>query len=221
MPPSRRLPNHDTASLSRHIPLVPNGPIPESSASASRTRIAQHRQLKRTNVTVACDRCKEKRTRCDGQKPCASCLKLESNCSYGQARDGRRIRSSSAQERIEQYRKLLHLMCTAPANDAVRILFHLRSSKNNSSDTPDDVEDHGLVQALRFAESLASLAATPESVESPVFQSWTTTPSSSSDGAPMTLPTDTLGQLFNLQNDLVDPLLLQVIPTDWKSALKF
>lgn len=42
---------------------------------------------KRLRVSKACDRCKRQKTKCDGNSPCAACIKHNCSCTYSQRHD--------------------------------------------------------------------------------------------------------------------------------------
>lgn len=50
---------------------------------------------KRPRIGRACDVCRDKKTRCDGDTPCEACVKRKSNCAYG---DGQSQLNHSAQD---------------------------------------------------------------------------------------------------------------------------
>lgn len=52
--------------------------------------------VKRPRIARACDACRDKKTRCDGNRACEACIKRKSNCVYG---DGQPQPPKSAQDR--------------------------------------------------------------------------------------------------------------------------
>lgn len=73
----------------------PSGPAPilpappqsgsktaESAQEAKESTAGKKRKRPRKNLTCACDLCKKRKVRCDGQKPCANCVKRKADCHY-------------------------------------------------------------------------------------------------------------------------------------------
>lgn len=64
---------------------------------------------KSTRVSHACELCREKRARCNGERPtCQRCIKLGIDCQYGLAKNDRRRKEiEDLQRRVAQYEGLL------------------------------------------------------------------------------------------------------------------
>ncbi|KUI65106.1 Nitrogen assimilation transcription factor nirA [Cytospora mali] len=64
------MPTDSAHQLRALLPNPKSKPVPLlSPESASRTQLAS----KRRSVAIACESCRKRKTRCDGQRPCSSC----------------------------------------------------------------------------------------------------------------------------------------------------
>ncbi|KIW79716.1 hypothetical protein Z517_06330 [Fonsecaea pedrosoi CBS 271.37] len=117
----------------------------------------------RTNVTVACDGCKQARAKCDGKQPCQRCTKRSSGCRYDQAHDRRQHRGSTEEiqaltARLVRYQRVIYLLRNSSPRDAASILQRLRltSDADAASDQkplpPTDVTFVAAVQFLLQTE---------------------------------------------------------------------
>jgi late competence protein required for DNA uptake (superfamily II DNA/RNA helicase) len=49
----------------------------------------KRKRVTTTVVSVACDRCRTKRIKCDGKHPCATCTKYNEECTFSASRKKR------------------------------------------------------------------------------------------------------------------------------------
>lgn len=155
--------NTDESSTPR--PLLPRPQVlgtksPEVTPVAESSKPARRQ---RSNVTLACNECKSKKSKCDGRQPCSRCIDKKLNCYYDHGKDRRRIRGSTAEtlllsERLSQHQRLLHILRSTTGGQAIQILHHLRSSQHDlhlDLDEDDITEDNGLAALLQFAEQVS------------------------------------------------------------------
>lgn len=145
-------------------PLLPRPQLLDLNSSdlVTYTDASKSARRQRSNVTLACNECKSKKSKCDGQQPCGRCIEKKLHCYYDHNKDRRRIRGNSAgalllAERLSQYQRLLFILRDAPGNQAVKILHHLRSSDYDIRLDPDDdetLENTGLPALLQYAETI-------------------------------------------------------------------
>jgi hypothetical protein len=146
----------------RALSVTAESPSPSPTRRLTRTQ--------RTNVTIACDGCKIKRTRCDGQKPCSRCLEKATTCSYDQGIDRRRQRPSGCEsqilaQRLDQYHRFVQLLRTTSPATAFQLLGCLRSCSEEISRQLDSTDDAALLQALRFADWMESNQSTSDPLQ--------------------------------------------------------
>ena len=132
-----------------------------------------HRLRQRTHVTMACDRCKRKRAKCDGDNPCSRCVDASDTCSYEQGKkDGRKrdlwtnSRVQLLSEQLDQYHSLFNILRTASSHDAAHILYYLRSYHPTLLKNTDPCEDPALLETVQFARSLVYPASTASNSKS-------------------------------------------------------
>jgi len=131
------------------LPRLPGSQLPSSGSPSSRKggedeeegqdppnigRIGQ-----RSKVSTACEECKRRRRKCDGQKPsCAPCLKRGIECRYDEMGDRRRARVFTAQEfqavneKALRYERMLWALQNSPEEVALQLFQRLRSSRSRN-----------------------------------------------------------------------------------------
>ncbi|KAF4508846.1 hypothetical protein G6O67_005177 [Ophiocordyceps sinensis] len=99
----------------RYPPLRPLAPAAESD-SENLTSAAFEYKRRRVGVSVACNACRRRKIRCDGQRPtCANCRDQTSHCEY---RDDAPLSDESKKLVVE----MVKLFNTLPAADLIRIM---------------------------------------------------------------------------------------------------
>lgn len=147
-----------------HRPLLPCPQLLISSLSqipakqAVQTSNADLRPV-RNNVTLACNECKAKKAKCDGNDPCSRCTGKGLECLFDQNRDRRRVRGLPAEnailkEKISQYERLFNTMYMTPAKEAVRVLHILRSCSVDFQQLPDCGDGLPLDELLQLVEEV-------------------------------------------------------------------
>ncbi|KAF2864289.1 hypothetical protein K470DRAFT_239136 [Piedraia hortae CBS 480.64] len=71
------------------------------SSSAARDPPPQPQATKRRRITRACDECRRKKIKCDGNHPCAHCLAYSYTCSYDQPSQRKRVPAPQYVENLE------------------------------------------------------------------------------------------------------------------------
>lgn len=183
----RSLDLDSTGALRPILPRLRSTPTTPASGSSSKERQAKR---PRTNVTVACDRCKQARAKCDGETPCQRCLKRNLPCRYDLGTDRRQIRGSveevqALHERLSQYQRLVMALRSSSEDEARSLVQQLRPSHAAEAEEPQVSSRYDI-----------DIAATP-----PVRQI------STDSGAPMNR--DDLEQLVAwIKRDLENTLIL-------------
>ncbi|KNG82412.1 hypothetical protein ANOM_009412 [Aspergillus nomiae NRRL 13137] len=78
----------------------------QASTTSSQESTFDNRPRKR--VCKACDRCRSKKAKCDGESPCSRCTLDKSNCNYGERKSGReKVYPSGYAEMLEEQQKWL------------------------------------------------------------------------------------------------------------------
>ncbi|PTB75254.1 N-terminal fungal transcription regulatory domain-containing protein [Trichoderma longibrachiatum ATCC 18648] len=69
--------------MPNYVPITPR-PAQDSNGTASgSSETTENNKRRRVSVTVACNTCHRKKTRCDGKRPvCSACESSQSNCTY-------------------------------------------------------------------------------------------------------------------------------------------
>ncbi|GLA56182.1 hypothetical protein AnigIFM63604_005052, partial [Aspergillus niger] len=120
------------SSSSREVPgSVGKVAIPRITCASSQSQVRR--------CTRACGPCRQRKTKCDGNKPvCRPCVDHNVSCFYT---DVKRVRDrkqlSVLQRKVEQYERLLHDLEEVEGNVARRIQTALRGSDTTSA-TADD-----------------------------------------------------------------------------------
>lgn len=147
-----------------HRPLLPCPQLLISSSSPSPVKQAvstSNADLRpaRNNVTLACNECKAKKAKCDGNDSCSRCTSKGLQCLFDQSRDRRRVRGMPAEntvlrEKISQYERLFNSMYMTPAKEAVRVLHILRSCSIDFQHLPDCGDGLPLDELLQLVEEV-------------------------------------------------------------------
>lgn len=87
--------HHDVASANVREPAGPPAPATSAAASTGDGAEAATRTRKRTRITLSCKRCRVRKTRCDGVKPCRNCTESGATCEVPD-HDGRSTRKKAA-----------------------------------------------------------------------------------------------------------------------------
>lgn len=135
---ARSLDLDGTGALRPILPRLRSTPTTSHSGSSSKERQAKR---PRTNVTVACDRCKQARAKCDGESPCQRCLKRNLPCRYDLGTDRRQIRGSVEEvqvlhERLAQYQRLVMALRSSSEDEAKILVQQLRPSHAPEAEEP-------------------------------------------------------------------------------------
>ncbi|KAL3462127.1 hypothetical protein BJX64DRAFT_148626 [Aspergillus heterothallicus] len=92
--------------MSRLLPLAPGSRAPPPPPSRKSNNSSGIRKS-----TRACDRCREMRKRCDGAKPCASCVAIAAQCQYsgtdGRSREALKSQIEALQQRNAYLERLV------------------------------------------------------------------------------------------------------------------
>jgi hypothetical protein len=94
---------------------------------------------KRRPALGACVACRERKTKCDGNRPvCKSCVQKDTDCSYelgiGETlSDARKRKSQHSQRELLDYRHLFNLLRSCPEPEALTLLHQLRASPSDAS----------------------------------------------------------------------------------------
>lgn len=111
---------------------------------------------RRNRVSTACDSCRTRKIRCNGGKPCGTCQRSDSTCTYPNSDDAKkptvlRRENKALREHIAVHQEILdHLQSMPPnvAQDVLRLLETdsdpndlLEMIKNNTPASPSSVEE--------------------------------------------------------------------------------
>ncbi|KAJ6071108.1 hypothetical protein N7499_009122 [Penicillium canescens] len=116
----------------------------------------EHPGIHPFRTTSACSACREKKAKCDGQRPrCLNCIQLDRVCTYtGSKRDNQKLQLHSLQRKIEVYEALLgEIIAQATINERVSV--------NNI------IKKHFTASPEVFSDILASESLTKHHVQVP------------------------------------------------------
>jgi hypothetical protein len=118
-------------SLHRPILPYPERQLQRTASMESSHDVERQKKRPRTNVTIACDRCKLARAKCSGDKPCSSCSKRALPCAYDLGNDRRQNRGSYEEVqaltvRLTNYQRLISTLQSTSTGHAYYILQCLR-----------------------------------------------------------------------------------------------
>ncbi|KAI9163565.1 nitrate assimilation regulatory protein nira [Paramyrothecium foliicola] len=114
-----------------HRRLLP-APLPQANAEASPASSITRR---RSAIRVACNRCRDKKTMCDGNRPsCNRCSQRNNVCIYdtGDREETRRVARerhlAGLQLQLKQHEDIIQHLRSAPEHDALAIIRRLKST---------------------------------------------------------------------------------------------
>ncbi|EMD84689.1 hypothetical protein COCC4DRAFT_155428 [Bipolaris maydis ATCC 48331] len=109
---------------------------------------------KKIRTSTACEACRAKKKKCDGNRPkCASCIMRAIDCYYGETES--RVatqRYSELRMRKTTYEELIDLLRTLPSDDATKLLGRLRTEEDPTS----------LLRQIQTGDLLIQLSVAPE-----------------------------------------------------------
>jgi hypothetical protein len=142
-------PRFSAGFQSLHHPILPypERQLQRTASMESSHDVERQKKRPRTNVTIACDRCKLARAKCSGDKPCSSCSKRTLPCSYEMGNDRRQNRGSYEEVqaltiRLTNYQRLISTLQSTSTGHAYYILQCLRevTPEGNTYPVADLVE---------------------------------------------------------------------------------
>ncbi|KAJ8113741.1 hypothetical protein OPT61_g4193 [Boeremia exigua] len=121
-------------------------------AMEGQRNVPQQRPKKRL-TPLACESCRQFKSKCDGQPNCSACIKRATTCSYSQP-ESRQIRKKyeRLQQRESTYEDLIDLIRTMTEEDAAEVFRRLKAGM--------DVES--IVKHVRDGSLLMQLSLMPE-----------------------------------------------------------
>ncbi|KIX03160.1 uncharacterized protein Z518_06711 [Rhinocladiella mackenziei CBS 650.93] len=128
----------DPALSYSNVP-VPSYPVPVPS-TAARSKV-----VKRSRISLACTSCRNRKSKCDGQRPrCLSCIQLHLPCEYQQPPQpsNRNPRCQSKVQLLAKVKELESRLNSTPADSPSR------SSPGNVSASAPDGDDHPTTSPL-------------------------------------------------------------------------
>ncbi|KAG8411769.1 hypothetical protein J3459_016272 [Metarhizium acridum] len=85
---------------------------------------------KRQGVTLACDRCRKRKAKCDGGRPsCRACLIASAECKYTTRGSSLAQRHVGLQESYNELRQAVEAICAVSERDAADIVRHVRRAQ--------------------------------------------------------------------------------------------
>ncbi|OIW28590.1 hypothetical protein CONLIGDRAFT_387874 [Coniochaeta ligniaria NRRL 30616] len=132
-PPPDKHQQQATKRYQTLLPAVGSSPIPRSLSSDPNRKLPPKRKL----VLVACARCRQKKEKCDGERPsCGRCIAKSAECQY-EVDDAKISRTSALkrkcdtfQDENERLRELFGLLRQKSKPEAQDILSRIRSSED-------------------------------------------------------------------------------------------
>ncbi|KAK2616765.1 hypothetical protein QQS21_000377 [Conoideocrella luteorostrata] len=89
---------------------------------------------KRQGVLLACDRCRKRKVKCDGQRPsCLCCLKADTECKYTTRGTALAQRYGGLQQSHSQLKLAMEVLCTGTEQDAVNALKRMREAQSHEN----------------------------------------------------------------------------------------
>jgi hypothetical protein len=146
--------SQDSGSASLGPPPPP--PPPPSSRPSNVTPPEQAR-AKRRSVTVACEPCRKRKSKCDATRPiCSPCQRHDTHCVYetvGAETHSQALKRKNTELgfRIEALNEIYQLLISRPQNDAQGIFDQIRSG----------VEPETLLRRIKESDLLIQLAVAP------------------------------------------------------------
>jgi hypothetical protein len=154
-------------SLPRPILPYPERQLVRTASTSSLHDVERQKKRPRTNVTVACDRCKLARAKCSGDKPCATCKKRELPCTYDHGNDRRQNRGSYEEvqaltARLANYQHLILTLQNSPTGHAYYLLQCLRevATEEHARPPAESVQSAIISSAVIGAANSADLTST-------------------------------------------------------------
>ncbi|KIX94125.1 uncharacterized protein Z520_10151 [Fonsecaea multimorphosa CBS 102226] len=178
--PAERLGSSFTSVASR--PLLPRLHHLTTPAFLGVVTTRKHVKRARTNVTIACDGCKQARAKCDGKRPCQRCMRKSEGCKYDHGQDRRQHRGSqeaiqSLTARLVRYQRFVYYLRKSPRGDAHCSLQRLRSpsgeevtEEDHKSPPVADVDSTAAVQDL--VETEQDLLTAPDMQDPAALVAW-------------------------------------------------
>ncbi|KAF2206178.1 hypothetical protein CERZMDRAFT_103727 [Cercospora zeae-maydis SCOH1-5] len=113
-------------------------PAAAAAPAASDVLLRAFDSAKRQAVVAACQRCRQRKTKCDGERPCASCAAAGSECAWvTQQNETRRQAVKRKHEEMvqasEPVLRFHHLLTTADHDQAFEMLRRLRAGQSVDS----------------------------------------------------------------------------------------
>jgi hypothetical protein len=137
-----------SSGSSRNRPLLPAPPTARIVPPPRGTILPRQ---PRVGVSVACDSCRKRKTRCNGIRPqCASCIQSDAICTYAlpikEQELRRRVRHLEAEQ--EANRRVVELLQSRSLEEANLILRLLRQG----------VHVHGILRQVEHGDMLCNLS---------------------------------------------------------------
>lgn len=107
---------------------------PKKSQGNSKAVVAR----KRAQVPVACELCRQKKTKCDALRPCSLCIRRQTPCQYDTQLGETHARATKRKldeisQACEEYEKLFELLKTRDEQDTAEIVRRIRLGHNPDS----------------------------------------------------------------------------------------
>ncbi|KAK4225828.1 hypothetical protein QBC38DRAFT_456833 [Podospora fimiseda] len=172
-------PSSNSSSNIQSNPNIHRRPLrpapPRSQATAATSSLTKGTVVlppKRQPSSSACELCREKKTKCDNQRPsCSRCLALGASCTYDTeehetSNQARRRKLSTADKELSDFRELFGLLRHTELEEASVIFSRIRAS-DNPFDALQSIRDADILRAATFANVASGPSAPTLRVDTP------------------------------------------------------
>ncbi|KAF7550216.1 hypothetical protein G7046_g8085 [Stylonectria norvegica] len=105
--------------------------LPKPSVSEPASGSAATRKRKRETVTIACERCRKRKTKCDGLRPsCQTCIEADLECEYAEFDSRNDKVNGELQTAYSALRGVVDALREVPMSESIEMLERLRSAKD-------------------------------------------------------------------------------------------
>lgn len=122
----------------RYIAPAPTRPSPDNASSPSNSNLGYDGASAgghRRKLAVACDACRQRKQKCDGQRPiCTPCKSRKTECSYETQPDETRYsaikrKTENLEKETQAYKELLTSLRVRPEDEAQDLLQRIRNTR--------------------------------------------------------------------------------------------